>query len=370
MTLGNDGNFYGTTYEGGVYDDGTVFSLVLSPVISIQPQSQTNNAGATVTFTCGTILQRVAFQWQKNGTNLANGGNISGATNSTLTISDISDSDAASYSVVVSNAKGSVLSSIATLTVIDPPSIAAQPTNLLVLAGTNVAFCVTITGTPPFSYQWQFNGASVFNATDAVYAIPSAAPYNAGDYSVLVSNPAGSVTSSNAALAVVLSPTSQTKYAGTIATFTVTAIGPLSFCYQWQKDGTNLTSGGKISGATNSTLTISDVSDADAANYGAVVTTAYGSVTSSIATLTVNDSPFIATQPLSQRVGVGSSVTFTATVYGAPPFVFQWYFNGSAVGSPSTGTNVSSLTLTNVGTNQAGNYSVLVVNGFGSMIST
>jgi hypothetical protein len=187
---------------------------------------------------------------------------------------------------------------------------------------------------------------------------------------VVVSNPAGSVTSSNAALAVVLSPTNESKYASTTATFTVTAISSESLSYQWQMNSTNLVNGANISGATNSTLTISDVSDADAANYSAVVTTPFGSVTSSIASLTVNDSIFIATQPLNQRVLLGSNVTFTASVYGAPPFVFQWSFNRMPIGSPTTGTNVSSFTLASVQTNQAGNYAVEVFNASGSLTSS
>ena len=140
--------------------------------------------------------------------------------------------------------------------------------------------------------------------------------------------------------------------------------------WQWQKNGTNLVNGGNLSGATNSTLTIANVSDADAAIYSAVVSDATGSVTTSNAVLTVNDSLFIASQPQSQTVGPGSNVTFNVTVYGVPPFVFQWYFKGAPLGLPTTGTNFSSCALTNIGTNQAGNYSVEVVNGYGSLTSS
>jgi hypothetical protein len=128
--------------------------------------------------------------------------------------------------------------------------------------------------------------------------------------------------------------------------------------------------GGNLSGTTNSTLAITSISDADAASYSAVVSDATGSVTTSNALLTVNDYLFIASQPQSQTVGLGSNVTFNVAVYGAPPFVFQWYFNGTPVGSPAIGTNFSSYALTNVGTNQAGNYSVEVVNGYGSLTSS
>jgi hypothetical protein len=187
---------------------------------------------------------------------------------------------------------------------------------------------------------------------------------------VVVTNAAGVAVSSNAALNVVLSPKSQTNYASSTATLTATAFSPEPLNYQWQKNGTSLVEGGRLSGTTNSTLTIASVSDADAASYSAVVSEASGSVTTSNATLTVNDSLFIASQPQSQTVGLGSNVAFNVTAYGAPPFVFQWYFNGKTLGSPATGTNFSSCALTNVGANQAGNYSVEVVNGYGSLMSS
>ena len=125
-----------------------------------------------------------------------------------------------------------------------------------------------------------------------------------------------------------------------------------------------------FSGATSSTLTITDVSDSDAGIYSATVTNLAGSVTSSNVTLTVNDLPFIAAQPQSQTVLAGANVTLNVTVYGAPPFVFQWYFKGTPFGVPAAGTTFSSCTLTNVGSGQAGNYSVLVVNDYGSATSS
>ena len=370
LTLGTDGNFYGTTLGGGS-GAGTVFRLLVPPVITVQPQSQTNNAGATATFLVSVASPNpLSYRWQKNVTDLANGGNIFGATTSTLTITSISDGDAASYSVIVSNSNGSLTSSTATLTVIDPPSITTQPTNLLVLSGTNAAFGVSLTGTAPVRYQWRFNGTNLLNATNAIYTIPSVTTNKAGNYSVVVTNSAGSVTSSNAALTVVVSPKSQTNYASSTPTFTATAFSPESLSYQWKKNGTNLVEDGRISGTTNRTLTIASVLDADAASYSAIVSDASSSVTTSNAVLTVNDSLFIALQPQSQTVGLGSNVTFTVIVYGAPPFILQWYFNGTPVGSPATGTNVSSCTLTNVGTNQAGDYSVEIYNGYGSLISS
>ncbi len=89
------------------------------PVITSQPVSRTNNAGTTATFSVTATGSSLTYQWIKNATNnLINGGNISGATTSLLTISNVSASDAASYTVLVTNSGGSVLSSPAILTVV------------------------------------------------------------------------------------------------------------------------------------------------------------------------------------------------------------------------------------------------------------
>jgi uncharacterized repeat protein (TIGR03803 family) len=371
LALGNDGRFYGTTALGGASGYGTVFRLLLPPLIGVQPQSQTNHAGATVIFTVGaTSLLPVSYQWLKNGTNLTDAGNISGSASNALTVASISDSDAAGYSVIVNNADLSVTSSVATLTVIDPPLITNQPAGLLLLQGTNAIFNAGLTGTAPLHYQWQFNGTNIANATGSGYEIFSVATNNGGNYSLVVSNAAGVAVSSNASLTVVTSPKSQTNYASSTVSFSATAFGPEALSYQWQENGTNLVNGDNFSGATNSTLVIDEVSDADAGGYSAIVTGAIAAVVTSNATLVVNNTLVIAQQPLSQTIGVGSNVTFTAVAYGLPPFIFQWYYSNSPVGSPITGTNVTSYTLTAVQTNQSGSYHVQVLNGAGSLTSS
>ncbi|MGD1084180.1 MAG: immunoglobulin domain-containing protein [Verrucomicrobiota bacterium] len=134
LTLGGDGSFYGTMEEGGVTNSsfpsgmGTVFRVSLTlPGIDLQPQNQTNYAGATASFSVwATSIYALGYQWVRDGANLADGGNISGATSNILTITGISDSDASAYSVIVSNAQSSVMSSNALLTVLVPPSLTLQ----------------------------------------------------------------------------------------------------------------------------------------------------------------------------------------------------------------------------------------------------
>src|SRR5207249_12206211 len=128
---------------------------VTTLAIVSQPQSRTDDYGATATFSVSAAgSPPFNYQWRKNGTALANGGNVSGATTSNLVLSSVSWLDAAGYSVVITNNFGSVTSAVATLTVRDP-AIAQQPASRTNLAGTTATFSVAAAGTPTVTYQWQ-----------------------------------------------------------------------------------------------------------------------------------------------------------------------------------------------------------------------
>jgi uncharacterized repeat protein (TIGR01451 family) len=208
------GNFNGTIDEAslynralsaaeilGIYNAGTAGkcggSQPVAPTITTQPQSQTVIQGANATFTVvATGTAPLSYQWKKNGTA------ITGATATSYTIFGAQASDAATYTVTVSNSGGNVTSSGATLTVIIPPSISVQPANQYVPQGGNATFCVTAGGSLPLSYQWQFNGSSIGGATANCFTVVNAAAANAGNYAVVVSNAGGNLTSANASLTV------------------------------------------------------------------------------------------------------------------------------------------------------------------------
>ena len=193
---------------GSLQSSNATLTVVVPPIITSQPTSRTNNAATTATFSVvASSLSPQSYQWRKDGTNLVNAGRLSGATNSTLTITSVSNSDAAIYSVTVTNLAGSATSSNATLTVIDPPSITAQPLGQRIMLGSSASFNVSVGGTAPLRYRWRFNSASIPNATNATYAIQAASATNTGSYTVVVTNLAGSVTSSNAFLTVIVPPT-------------------------------------------------------------------------------------------------------------------------------------------------------------------
>ena len=100
--------------------------------------------------------------------------------------------------------------------------------------------------------------------------------------------------------------------------------------------------------------------------YQALITSPYGSVTSAVATLTVALPPSIVKQPFDVAVAVGGSASISAGAAGAPPLFYSWYFNRTNL---VTGGTASTLTLTNVNLTEAGGYTVVVTNAFGSITS-
>ena len=246
-----------------------------------------------------------------------------------------------------------------------PPQITNQPTSRTNAAGTSATFLVLAGGTAPLSYQWQFNNTNISGATLTNYTIASVQGTNAGNYSVVITNTAGSITSSMAALTVLFKPTitnqpiSVTNALGTTANFSVFAGGALPLSYQWRFSNTN------ILGATLTNYTIASVQGTNAGNYNVVITNIAGSVTSSVAALTVIFPPSITNQFVSQTVVRGSNATFTVGASGALPLAYQWRTNGIVF--PGRITNW--LTLTNFQSTNEGHYDVVITNMAGSITS-
>jgi hypothetical protein len=88
-----------------------------------------------------------------------------------------------------------------------PPTIVSQPADQVAFVGDKVTFNVVAAGDPPLSYQWLFKGFNTFvrlmGETNASLTLANVQLTNAGNYSVRVSNPAGSIVSSNALLTVI-----------------------------------------------------------------------------------------------------------------------------------------------------------------------
>ena len=233
---GNAGNYsvVVSNSAGGVTSSGATLTVIDPPTITSQPLSRTNIAGTTATFTVTSGGTSPNYQWFKDSSP------ISGAILPTLTLTNVQDADAAAYMVVLTNSAGNVTSAPpATLTVIDPPTITSQPLSQQPLLGSSVSFTVSLNGTPPFKYQWRFNGVAILDGTNAIYMISSVATNNNGNYSVAVTNVAGGVTSSNAVLKVIVPPKLALQFFGVYPLLGLNGMVSSNFNVQYI---TNLTS--------------------------------------------------------------------------------------------------------------------------------
>jgi hypothetical protein len=252
-----------------------------------------------------------------------------------------------------------------------PPVIVSHPSSLVAVATFNATFTVSATGPGPIFYQWRRNGANIPGANASTYTIQNLQPTQAGLYTVLVFNSAGSVESDAAELSVKLPPNitahpaSRAVYIkpdpkaanlpnGTNVTFTVAATsGNSGLAYQWRFNGVD------IPGATGTSLTVSNVQLESEGDYTCAVTDSIATVISSPARLVPWISPVIVQRPVDQVVAAGGDVSFSIEVTGNPmPFAFSWRRSlGSVVVNTNSGnyrsnfvtlnTSSSFLTLTN-----------------------
>jgi hypothetical protein len=338
-----------------------------APVITTPPGSQTVTVGQTATFSVtATGTAPLTYQWYEGGVA------ISGATSSTYTTPSTVIGDTGSvFTVTVTNPEGTVTSPPATLTVTaapTAPAITTQPVSQTVTTGQSATFNVTATGTGPLTYQWYKGGTAISGATSSTYTTPATASGDSGSvFTVTITNPVGSVTSTPATLTVnsapliTTPPASQTVPVGQTATFSVVASGTGPLTYQWYKGGA------AIAGATSTTYTTPATVIGDSGSlFTVTVTNSAGSVTSPSATLTVTGAPVITTPPASQTVSVGQTGTFSVVATGAGPLTYQWYKGGVAIGGATSTTYTTPATV--IG-DSGSLFTVTVTNAAGTVTS-
>ena len=177
-------------------------TVVESVSISGQPQSQAVSVGNTAVFSVATLgTPPFFYQWQFNSANIA------GATQQTLTLTNVQIANSGNYSVLVSNLSSLEASSSAFLTVnLGPPVITANPQSWVEAAGDHTAFSVKASGATPINYQWFYNGAPVPGGTNSSLVLTNVQLANQGSYYVTLTNAVGWTNTSPATLTVTSSP--------------------------------------------------------------------------------------------------------------------------------------------------------------------
>jgi|GEM_PF-3690942 len=333
------------------------------PVITLQPVGATKCEGESHLLSV-TATNTAGYQWQKNNVD------ITGATGSTYSLSNVSLNDAGLYRVVIKGQGGCATQSLASanaeVKVNQPITITTQPASTTVCEGSSVTFTVASTGTVS-SYQWYRNDVVLAGATSSSYNVLAFSSNNGDKYKVMILGPCGNVQSSEATLTVNLkpvittSPANATKCIGEGHSFSVVATNVGT--YQWQKNGVN------IAGATGLSYLLPTLTAADAGLYSVVIkgagTCTSETVVSANAVLNLNTPITITAQPASTTVCEGSSVTFTVASTGTVSS-YQWYRNDVVLaGATSSSYNVLAFS-----SNNGDKYKVMILDPCGNVQSS
>jgi hypothetical protein len=272
-----------------------------------------------------------------------------------------------SYAVNGSGASFSTSSGAAAVTITfygfvgTPPSVTTQPHSQTVTAGTPVSFTSGASGNPSPAVQWQesTDGGATWTALGGAngdtYTFTPQAGDDGSQFRAVFTSSVGSATSNPATLSVqtppvvTTDPTDTTAVTGHTATFTAAASGVPAPTVQWQVSTDGGATWNDVTGATSGTLAFTTAPGQSGNEYQAVFTNVVGSATSTAATLTLETTPTVTTQPQSAAVFPGASVTFTAAASGTPTPTVQWSVstNGGATFTPIGGATSDSYTVSN-----------------------
>eukprot|EP00731_Ephydatia_muelleri_P032592 Em0024g136a len=421
---------------------------------SISGPSQPVFIGSTISFMCdasdchnGSTIN--SYQWVKDGAILTDGGRVSGTTQSTLSVSSVTLQDQGMYQCSAINVDGisGELSNSTQITVYDV-MVTSQPQNLTnVLPGRMANFSVTAAGADSFTFQWQYgNGTNIpprerygatlsatfgqnaslscsanglgpltvhwttppgitppqsrhydgYDITDTL-VLSSVNTTHRGTYMCVVTDSRGTEASSMPSILGVRVPSSNAVAMANlqVGMFSCTSNdgvgGATITSYQWVKNGVALSNGGRVAGANQPTLSISNVMPQDQGLYQCNVTNVDGVTSLSISssfvvsgetcaivkksqldeTYVLTLDTVIVTQPSNQSgVAPGSNVTFSVYAVhvvggdgGSISYVWT-YSNGSQLaGDRFQGTNTSALTISPVLGSDNGSFFICTVSG-------
>ena len=352
--LVNAGNYWLVITNSAIAESATssvvTLTVVSRPSITTQPAATNVVLGSNATLSVAASGGGLTYIWKRSGSVVQTGTN-----NTCLVNSSVAGS--ANYSVIASNLSGTANSATVGVLVVAPPSLTMPPNKNLSAGGSWIIndVCTNVAGT----FSWFYNGTNALPFTNNYYTLTNATTNSGGTYSLVLSNIAGVVTGS-VTVSVFIYPSIVEQPAaanilpvGTNVQLAVGAFGD-SIAYQWSKN-TKV-----IPGATNSTLSLSNLAVAHAGSYTVVVSNVIGKVSSHPSVLSVIPPPAINGKPKTQTLVVNQPLNLSVLASGAKPYTnlsYQWQF----------GTNIPNATnstfkIANISSNWAGTFTVVVSN--------
>lgn len=364
-----DCNIQGTC--GNLSSDAVLLTVVDSTVITLHPVDLTIVENSDAFFNVAASGEILGYQWQKDGVNLNDVGNISGSTTALLSVTSVTTVDEASYTCIITGTCGTKTTNPGLLMVDIPVSITTDPVDATKCVGEAASFTVSATGTG-LSYQWTFNGANISDggtisgSTTSNLIISSVTVLDAGTYSCAVDgnygngNSLGALLSVNETVAITQQPLTQSKCEGDNLIIEVIADGD-GILYQWSRDNVNLVNNADVNGSNSSLLIITNITNTDEGSYRCTLSNTCNTEVSNPAIVTINPSVAFSTQPVDEVKCEGQSVSFSVVATGVS-VQYQWYKDGTALnnGADIIGVTTNNLIINNLALADAGNYSCYI----------
>lgn len=221
MTLDNLEVSFDMNGAGSGYAAVTAGWTTNAPIIGLQPIGTTNYSGngyvlEVAASGIGVQGQGLSYYWYQNGALLsdgADGGTISGSSTAALALTNVTAADSGSYYVVVSNTAGGTQSATAVVSVntsLTTPYFTVQPMSSTNAVGSSVTLTASASGTGPLTYQWDFDGSPLSDNGSTIIGSQTPSLYlgtlltnESGTYTLVVTGPGGSATSSGAVVTVI-----------------------------------------------------------------------------------------------------------------------------------------------------------------------
>jgi hypothetical protein len=352
-----------------------------------QPQSQSVLNGANLSFTVSASgTAPLSYQWRKGGVNVT-GANVSGTTTNQLSLTTVAASDAGSYDVVVTNAYGAATSTVAVLTINTGATASSWATirsgtncyqdisetsagYLLVKYSTNIAPDIQSAGAAKAYLEFDLTGQSPNPNAPATLTVYSPSTSGQQNVTLWALNNAYAGMANTITWAAAQANDTNSNSMLTSGPLTATAItnvlapdspGPTYFTLPapWGQ----FVQGNKLALAFTAFDSIAPTNSS--AGFRMAVTNGGQFNPALMFAVLSNQPPTVLTQPQSQSVLAGATMSFTVTVNGSIPLGYQWRKDDAALG----GATANPLTLSNVGADDAGSYDVVVTNDFGAVTS-
>ncbi|MAT39049.1 MAG: hypothetical protein CL946_05535 [Ectothiorhodospiraceae bacterium] len=359
---------YRASFTGGcgsLDSDPAILTVNESPGITLEPADQTLCDGQVVTFTsAATGTATLSAQWQDSPDGITFT-DIPGATATSYSFTVDPSKDGYHYRVGYANMCGSATSAAAALTVTPTVTVTKHPADVTACDGASITLTARAAGDPAIQWQNSADGnvfVDIPGATDSTYTYTASSGTKTEYFRANFAAACGSVSSDpavvtvNTPVTITSNPANQVACDGAIATFMAGADGDPAPTVQWEESADGLTFT-PLTGETGTGLTFNVDAAKDGYFYRAVFTNTCGSMTTSMAQLTVNAGITI-DAGADESLCLGGDVQLEAVVTGGTtPYIYSW--------TPSEGLSGDSVANPVASPSATTTYTVTVMDGSG-----